>query len=61
MVAVTTGGVNTLEMATRARTKLILILALGEKEDRKAYYGEYQKYFQNAADKDLVELVPCEK
>ena len=52
-----TAGFNTLEMATRARTELILILAEAEKEDYKKYYAEYQKHFQAAADKGLVELV----
>ena len=50
---------QTLEAATRARTKLILILAEPKKKDFKKYYAEHQKYFQDAADKGLVELVPC--
>ena len=55
-----TAGFNTLEMATRARTELILILAEAEKEDYKKYYAEYQKHFQAAADKGLVELLVSE-
>ena len=56
MVAVTTGVGNTLEMATRAKTELIMILAESEKEDYKENYADYQKHFQAAADKGLVEL-----
>ena len=52
MVGVTTGGGFTLEMATRAKTQLILILAEFVKKD----YADYQKHFQAAADKGLVEL-----
>ena len=55
MVAITT-GLSTLEMATRAKTKLIVILAEPEREDRKKIYAKYQKHFQAAADKGLVEL-----
>merc|ERR1719237_177253 len=51
-----TSGLSTLEMATRAKTKLILILAESEREDLKKYYADYQKHFQAAADKGLVEL-----
>ena len=60
VVAITTGGLNTLEMATRAKTKLIMILAEPEKEDRKVKYAKYQKHFQAAADKGLVELLAVE-
>ena len=56
VVAVTIGSVATLEMATRAKTQLILILAEPEREDLKKYYADYQKHFQAAADKGLVEL-----
>ena len=56
VVAVTTGVANTLEAATRARTGLSLILAEGKRKDDKKFYAEYQKYFQDAADKGLVEL-----
>ena len=41
-------------MATRAKTQLILILAEGA---GKKIYADYQKHFQAAADKGLVELV----
>ena len=44
-------------MATRAKTKLIVILAEPEREDKKKYYANYQKHFQAAADKWLVELI----
>ena len=56
VVAVTAVGLSTLEMATRAKTKLIVILAESESEDWKKYYAEYQKHFQAAADKGLVQL-----
>ena len=56
MVAITT-GLSTLELATRAKTKLILVLAESEREDWKKFYARYQKVFQAAADKKgLVEL-----
>ena len=48
-------------MATRAKTELILILVEPEKEDWKDYYADYQKHFQDAADKGLVELPVIEK
>ena len=56
VVAVTTGG-NVLEMATRAKTQLILILAEPETEDKEKFYAGFQKHFQAAADKGLVELL----
>ena len=43
-------------MATRAKTKLIVILAEPEEEDYKKFYADCQKQFQAAADKGLVEL-----
>ena len=55
MVAVIT-GVGTLEMATRAKTQLILILVELEREDWIKFYAKYQKVFQAAADRGLVEL-----
>ena len=54
MVAVAGGSAFTLEMATRAKTQLILILA---ESVLKKDYADYQKHFQAAADKGLVELV----
>ena len=57
VVAVTAGGFATLEMATRAKTQLILILAEPEIEAHKKNYADYQKYFQAAADTGLVELL----
>ena len=49
VVAATTGAGNILEMLTRAKTRLIVILAEPEEkdevEDWKGYYAVYQKYF----------------
>ena len=56
VVAVTVGRVYTLEMATRAKTQLIMILAESERKDYKKYFANYQKHFQTAADKGLIEL-----
>jgi len=56
MVAVTTGHVRTLEMATRAKRRLILILAEAENEKYKKLYSDYQKHLQAAADKGLLKL-----
>ena len=56
VVAVTI-GLHTLEMATRAKTRLILILAESQLNADKKFYSDYQKYFQDAADKGLVELL----
>ena len=44
VVAVTTGG-HTLEMATRAKTRIILILVEAEREGYKKDYANYQKHF----------------
>ena len=49
-------GGNVLETATRAETQLILILAEPETEDKEKFYAGFQKHFQAAADKRLVEL-----
>ena len=57
MVAATTGGGFTLEMATRAKSQLILILAEPEDEDWKMNFAKYQKHFKAAAAKGLVELL----
>ena len=57
VVAVAGGSNFTLEMATRAKTELIVILAEPEREVLKKFYAKYQKHFQAAADKGLVELV----
>ena len=56
-VVAVTAGVNTLEMITRARTQLIIILVESDDDDFKEYYKDYQKHFQDAAAKGLVELV----
>ena len=59
MVAVTVGW-YTLEMITRAKTQLIIILVEpdgDDDDDFKEDYKDYQKHFQDAAAKGLVELV----
>ena len=53
MVAVT-AGLHTLEMATRAKTQLILILVEAEYEVYKKNYAKDQKHFEAAAEKGLV-------
>ena len=53
-------GGNVLETATRAETQLILILAEPETEDKEKFYAGFQKHFQAAADKGLVELCDSE-
>ena len=61
VVAVVAGGsATTLEMATRAKTQLIVILVEPEREVWKKFYANYQKHFQAAADKGLVELCDSE-
>ena len=62
VVAVTTGISTTLEMATRAKTQMVMILAEpkrelpGNWEDWEKNYADYQKHFQDAAGKGLVKL-----
>ena len=56
LVGCTTGSAATLEMATRAKTELVLILVDSGRELLNKSYAKYQKYFQAAADKGLVEL-----
>ena len=51
-----TVGLHILEMATRAKTRLILILAESQLECDKKFYADYQKYFQGATDKGLVQM-----
>ena len=60
VVAVAGGSNFTLEMATRAKTELIVIFAESEYEAYKEFYADYQKHFQAAADKGLVELFTSE-
>merc|ERR1712062_671696 len=50
VVAVTDGG-DTLEMITRARTQLIIILFEPDDDDFKKFYKDDQKHFQDAAAK----------
>ena len=47
------GDDYTLEMATRAKTQLTIVLV----DHAYGYYEKYKKLFQDAAHKDLVELV----
>ena len=61
VVAVTSGDICTLEKVTRAKRQLIVILIEPEMEDWKKLYADHQKYFQDAADKGLVELSVSEK
>ena len=56
VVAVTRGGVFTLELLTRAKTKFILILVEASMGDRKNFYARYLRHFIAAADKGLVKL-----
>ena len=55
VVVVTIGVFFVLEMATRAKIQLIVILVEDDRD--KEYYAKYQKYFQAAADKGLLELL----
>ena len=57
VVAVTVGGNRTLEMMTRAKTQLIVILVDCVDCDSRRFYKNSQKHFQDAAAKGLVELV----
>ena len=58
VVAVTAGWGETLEMATRAKTHLILILAEPEQKHCKEYYTGYRKFFEEAAKRGLIDLTP---
>ena len=55
VVAVTT-GLNFLEMATRAKRELILILAEPERRKLKKSYHEFQMVIKTAEEKGLVDL-----
>ena len=57
VVAVTCGVSFTLEMATRTKTRLILVAAEGEWKADMKFYARYQKYFQDSANKGLLELL----
>ena len=50
-------GVWTLEMITRAKTQLIIILVEPDDDAFKKDYKDSQKHFQDAAAKGLVDLV----
>ena len=56
VVVVTSGGCFTLEMASRAKTELFIILFEPESEDRKQYHAEYRNNFERAADEGLVTI-----
>ena len=56
VVAVIVGGGPALEMVTRAKTHLVVIIVDAGREDFKEYYAEKTKYFNDAADNRLVEL-----
>ena len=55
MVVVTTGG-NILEMATRARTELFLLLAEPEKEEFKKSCRKFPVVIKAAEDEGLVDV-----
>ena len=55
VVAVTTGLDTFLEMATRAKTELILILAEPEREEYKKSYQRFQVVIKAAEDEGLVD------
>ena len=57
VVAVTAGGGQILEMITRAKTQLIIILVEPDDDAFKDGYKNYQKHFQDAAAKGLDDLV----
>ena len=56
----TTGRLNILEMATRARTELILIIAESENEEWKKVYQKIQVIIRSAGDEDLVDVAVIE-
>lgn len=60
-VVVVTSDIEILEMATRAKRELILILAEPEEEVWKKYYQEFQVAIKAAADEGLVDLQVIEK
>ena len=55
-VVVVTTGLNILEIATRAKRELILIIAEPEKEVDKEWYQEIQMVIKAAEDESLVDL-----
>ena len=56
VVVVTTGLPIFLEMATRAKRELILIIAESEREDLKKFYHKIQVVIKTAEDDGLVDL-----
>ena len=56
VVTVTAGEGFSMEMFTRAKTHLAVILVHGRDKNTKRWYAKYQDYFQRAADQGLVEL-----
>ena len=55
VVVVTCGGTSVLEMMTRAKTHLNLILAKPKRENAIKYYEVWQNNLAEAADEGLVE------
>ena len=55
VVVVTCGTIGVLEMITRAKTHLNLILAKPERENAIKYYEVWQNNLAEAADEGLVE------
>ena len=55
VVVVICGGTSVLEMITRAKTHLNLILAKPKKENCIKYYEAWQNQLTEAADEELVE------
>ena len=55
VVVVTCGGASVLEMITRAKTHLNLILVKPERENAIKYYEFLQNELEEAADEGLVE------
>ena len=56
VVAVTAGEGFSMEMLTRAKTHLAVILVRGKDKNTMKWYAKYRDYFQQAADQGLVEL-----
>ena len=56
-VVVVSNGVNMMELITRARTHLSVILVGTTRKYMRSYYAETKKYFRQAAELGLVEIV----
>ena len=55
-MAVTAGEGFSMEMLTRAKTHLAVILVHGKDKNTKRWYAKYRDYIQQAADQGLIEL-----